>query len=371
MRIAVNTRFLLKHKMEGFGWFTYETARRITRNHPEHEFIFFFDRAYDDRFIFSENITPVVLNPPARHPILFKIWFDYSVTKALKKYNADVFFSPDGYLSLKTNVPQIAVIHDLNFEHYPQDLPRSHRKYLQKHFPLFAEKAEQIVTVSKYSEQDIIKTYGIQSDKITVAYIGASDAFHPLAAEKQQRMRDRYSEGEEYFLFVGALHPRKNLQRLLEAFRQFKMETNSQTKFLIVGEALWKNAPFKTHFDNFKYENDIHFTGHLPIERLTQVMASAKALAFVSYFEGFGIPLVEAMRAHCPILCGDQTALPEIAGDAALFVDPFSTFSIKSGLAKMDADAQLRAQLVEKGKMRAREFSWDKTAEKLWKTIAQ
>ena len=139
MRIAVNTRFLLKSKLEGFGWFTFETLKRMTMNHPEHEFIFFFDRPYDDKFIFSDNITPVVLPPMARHPILFKIWFNKSVTWALKKYKADVFFSPDGYLSLKTDIPQIGVIHDLNFEHFPNDIPPTPRKYLLKYFPLLRQ----------------------------------------------------------------------------------------------------------------------------------------------------------------------------------------------------------------------------------------
>ena len=155
MRIAINTRFLLTHKMEGFGWYTFEIVKRLVENHPEHTFIFFFDRAYDERFIFGENVTPVVLKPQARHPILFKIWFDRSVTKALKKHKADIFFSPDGYLSLRTEIPQIGVIHDINFEHFPEDLPKSPRNYLRKYFPKFANKANHILTVSESSKQDI------------------------------------------------------------------------------------------------------------------------------------------------------------------------------------------------------------------------
>ena len=151
MNIAINTRFLLPHKMEGFGWFTFEVVKRIVEQHPEHQFFFFFDRSYDKKFVFADNVVPVVLYPPARHPLLYKIWFDYSVTKALKKYNIDLFFSPDGYLSLKTKVKQIAVIHDLNFEHYPQDLPRSLRKYYKKYFPQFVKKSNHIITVSEFS----------------------------------------------------------------------------------------------------------------------------------------------------------------------------------------------------------------------------
>ena len=180
MRIAVNTRFLLPKKMEGFGWYTFETISRIVKKHPEHEFYFFFDRPFDKKFIFASNVTPVVLNPPARHPILFKIWFDRSVTKALKKYQCDAFISPDGYLSLKTNVPQLGVIHDLNFEHHPKDIPASALKYLKNYFPKFAQKADRLCTVSEYSKQDIVKSYGIDPKKIDVTHNGVSDIFRPL-----------------------------------------------------------------------------------------------------------------------------------------------------------------------------------------------
>ena len=106
MRIAVNTRLLLKDKLEGIGWFTFEVFSRIVKAHPEHEFLFFFDRSYAKEFVFADNVTPIVLFPQARHPLLFNFWFDYSVTKALKRYQADIFFSPDGMLSLKTKIPQ-------------------------------------------------------------------------------------------------------------------------------------------------------------------------------------------------------------------------------------------------------------------------
>jgi glycosyltransferase involved in cell wall biosynthesis len=365
MRIAVNTRFLLPHKMEGFGWFTYETVKRMVLAHPEHEFIFFFDRQFDPKFIFAKNVEGVVLNPPARHPILFKIWFNYAVTKALEKYRADVFFSPDGYLSMRTDVPQIGVIHDLNFEHYPQDLPRSARNYLRRYFPKFAQKARQLITVSEFSKQDIIKTYGIDEARIAVAYNGASEIFRPLAAGEKQKTRESFTKGEDYFVFVGAIHPRKNIQRLLEAFNAFKDQSGSGTKLLVVGENLWRSKKMKTVL----LHPDIMFTGHQPIEMLAKIIASAKALAFVSYFEGFGIPLVEAMKAGCPILSGNLTSLPEVAGDAAIYCDPMNVTSIKDGLVKLDSDAALRTDLIEKGKTRANQFSWDFTAQKTWEVI--
>ena len=365
MRIAINTRFLLSKKMEGFGWFTYEVVKRIVEKHPEHEFIFFFDRAFDPGFIFAENVRGVVLSPPARHPILFRIWFNISVTRALKKHKADLFFSPDGYLSLKTSVPQVAVIHDLNFEHYPKDLPRSARDYLANYFPKFAQKATHIITVSEFSKQDIVQTYGVAPGKITVAHNGASDVFRPIPAAEKNIVRDQFTKGEEYFVFVGAIHPRKNVARLLEAFLAFKKETSSKTKLLIVGENLWRSKKMQ----HLPTHDDVVLIGHQPLQMLAKIVASAKAMVFISYFEGFGIPLVEAMKAGCPVLSGNLTSLPEVAGDAVLYCDPFDITSIRKGLERIDSDEELRAGLIEKGKMRGNFFSWDASAEKCWSVI--
>ena len=119
--------------MEGFGWYSYEISKRLVAMHPEHTFYFFFDRAYDPSFVFEKNVVPVVLSPKARHPILFLIWFEWSVKRALKKYEIDLFFSPDGYASLGSKVPQVITIHDINFEHNPEDIPWS-AKSLFTHF---------------------------------------------------------------------------------------------------------------------------------------------------------------------------------------------------------------------------------------------
>lgn len=366
MRIGVNTRFLLKNKMEGFGWYTYETMLRITQQHPEHEFIFFFDRPYDQKFIFSDNITPVVLPPPARHPILQKIWFDYSITRAVKKYACDVFVSPDGYLSLKAELPQLAVIHDLNFEHNPQDVPTTVLKFFKKRFPLFAVKAARICTVSNFSKEDIVKTYGIAAEKIDVTYNGVSPAFKVIEEPKKQEIREQYTEGKPYIVFVGAIHKRKNVQRLIEAYKKLKAEENIPHHLLIVGEPMWNSQAIKVEEEMKAF---IQFTGHVSLETLADIMGSATCLAFVSYFEGFGIPLVEAMQSGVPVLAGNKTALPEIGGDAVLYCDPFSVASIQTQLHLLLSDEKLRESLIEKGLERAKDFSWDYTARDLWLAV--
>ncbi len=368
MRIAINTRFLLSAKMEGFGWYTYEVSRRLVEQYPEHDFFFFFDRPYDNRFIFGPNVTPVVLYPPARHPVLFYTWFEWSVKRALKKYRIDLFFSPDGYLSLNSPVKQVGVIHDLSFVHYPDDIPKLPLKYLQHYFPKFARKANHIITVSEFSRQDIIKTYRVDSGKVTAIWNGASDAFKPLTEAEKQIIKSTYTSGDDYFLFVGALHPRKNLIRLARAFELFKQRTRSKTKLLIVGEMLWKNKEFKEAISS-ENQSEIMFTGHLSLEELTKVMGSAKLFTFIPYFEGFGIPLAEAMKCGTPILSGNLSALPEVAGEAAEYCDPFNIREIAEKMIDLDANPARLKELSEAGLERSGQFSWDKCAAEVAKVL--
>ena len=370
MRIAINTRFLLANKkMEGFGWYTFEIVKRLVENHPEHEFILFFDRKYDEKFVFGKNVLPVVLSPQARHPILFYFWFEFSIRKALKKYKADIFFSPDGYLSLRSDLKQVIVIHDINFEHNPQDLPRSTSKYLRRNFPKFAAKADHILTVSDYSKQDICTTYSIPKDKVTVAWNGAAEVFKPIDAHTKEQIEKKYAKGNPYFLFVGALHPRKNVNRLIEAFTNLKInDSQNQYELIIVGEEMFHNSVNALLIPD-DVRKHIQFTGHLQLEDLAEVMAGATVFTYIPYFEGFGIPLVEAMKCGTPILAGDRTSLPEVAGDAALYCDPFDVADITEKLIQISTDSKLRESLSQKGLKRGELFSWDITANKVWDVI--
>jgi len=369
MKIAVNTRLLLAGSLDGIGWFTYETLKRIVEDHPEHEFHFIFDRTYSDEFIFSKNVIAHVVHPQARLPILFRIWYDWAVPRCLIKIGADIFLSPDSMASLTTKVKQVVVMHDLNFEHYPADLPRRYAKYWRMYSRLFAAKADRIVTVSKFSKNDIIDQYGISQDKIDVVYNGASENYRPISNEEQQAVKANYSGGESYFLFVGTIHPRKNLQRVLPAFDHFKKQTSSKCKLVVVGKKYWFNAEIEDAYNNISCQQDVIFTGSMDLKNLTGVMASALALVYISYFEGFGIPIVEAFRSATPVITSNITSMPEVAGDAALFVDPFSIIEITNAFLSIYENEALRKTLIEKGLKRSQEFNWDKTAKSLWESI--
>lgn len=369
MKIAVNTRLLIKGKLEGIGWFTYENLKRITRGHPEHEFFFLFDRKFHPDFIFSENVKPLVVHPQARHPFLYYLWFEHAIPRALKKINADLFFSPDGYLSLRTKVPSVNVFHDLNFEHYPGDLPLIERKFYRHYFPEYARKALRIATVSEYSKSDIVRLYGVDENKIDVVYNGANESFEPVDEAVKNQIRKQYANGSPYFLFVGSLHPRKNLARLFPAFDLFKATDDQGIKLVIVGEKKWWTEAIERAYEQMDHKEDVIFTGRLNVDQLHKVIASAFALTYVSYFEGFGIPILEAFYCHVPVITSNITSMPEVAGDAALLVDPLSVNSISDAMKKMAGDGNLREMLIAKGIERSKMFSWQQSSERLWKTI--
>ena len=368
MKIAVNTRLLLKDKLEGIGWVAYECLRHMVKSHPEVEFYFIFDRTPDDRFLFAENVKPVVLFPQARHPFLYIAFFEFAVTRFLRKLKPDLYLSTDGYLSLRSKTKQIAVFHDLNFEHFPQDFPKIHLWHYKKYFPKYAKKADRIITVSEFSKKDICECYGINPDKIEVAYNGANEIFSPISEDLKLKIRNQYSEGKPYFMFVGSLHPRKNLARLFTAFDLFKKKNDNDIKLVIVGNKKWWTEPIKNAYDAMTHKDDVIFVGRLSAEDLHFVTAAALASVYVSYFEGFGIPIVEAFKCDTPVITSNVTSMPEVAADAALLVDPFSVESIADAMEKV-LDEEVRNKLIEKGRRRREDFSWDKAAEKWWKVI--
>ena len=169
-------------------------------------------------------------------------------------------------------------------------------------------------------------------------------------------------------MFVGSLHPRKNLARLFPAYDLFKERTGSDVKLLIVGEKRWWTEPIQKAFEAMKHQDDVVFVGHLQMSELNRVTAAALSSVYVSYFEGFGIPIIEAYRCDVPVITSNVTSMPEVAGDAALLVDPFNIESIADALVQM-LDDNVRNALNEKGRRRRHDFSWDKAAAGWWDVI--
>ncbi len=360
---------MIENRLDGIGWFSYQTLRRITVQNPEVHFVFLFDRPYSEDFIFSDNITPVIIGPQARHPFLYYAWFQFSVKNLLNKMKPDLFLSPDGFLALGAKCKQLPVIHDINFLHYPQDSKRLTAKYYNHFFPKFAKEANRIATVSEFSKSELMQHYQVPGEKIDVVYNGIHDFFRPLTEAEKTGAREKFSYGKRYFVSVGSLHPRKNVTRLIEAFGLFKKESHSDMKLLLAGPGFWGLTEIHKAVEDAGVAEDVVFTGRLLDQDLSLVLGAAEALTFVPYYEGFGIPLVEAMAADVPIVTSNLSSLPEVAGDAALLVNPFDVHEIKNAMLSIYNNNALKHSLIEKGRLQREKFSWDKSAERLWASI--
>ena len=369
LKIAVNTRLLRKNKLDGIGWFSFNTLRYIVQQHPEVEFHFFFDHRPDPSFIFGSNVIPHILFPPTRHALLNVLWFEWSVRNKLNQINPDLFLSPDGILCLGWPGKQLAVIHDINFKHYPGGLKFSNRIYYNYLFPRFANKAVRIATVSDFSRQDMIAHYKLDPRKIDVVYNGINSFYHPISESDKQSVRNQYAKGFEYLVFIGSLSPRKNIPGLMKAFNHYKAQHQSTIQLLIAGGALYKSESLYEMKNTLPSGESIHFLGRLSDDEMNRVLGAAQALVYVPLFEGFGIPLVEAMQCGVPIISSNTSSMPEVVGEAAILVDPQNTESISKAMALITLDTSLRENLIAEGNKRKNLFSWSNTSEMLWQSI--
>ncbi|MBX2875180.1 MAG: glycosyltransferase family 4 protein [Saprospiraceae bacterium] len=369
MRIAINTRFLLSNNLEGIGWFTWEVAKELVANHPEHHFVFLFDRPFNPIFIPGGNVEGVIVQPPARHAVLWWWWFEMALPSVLKRYKIDVFLSPDSYCSLRSKVPTVMVCHDIAFCHYPEQVPFHGRVFYKHYVPKYLQRAERIISVSEFTKQDIIQQYQTPAEKIAVACNGVRAVFHVVDETEKQKVKQQYSEGQDYFFYLGSVHPRKNVARLVQAFDRFKTAHPSQVKLLIGGRLAWQTTAIEEALASAQHRADIHLLGYLEDAQLARILGAAMALTYPSLFEGFGVPLLEAMHAEVPILTSNSSSLPEVAGDAAILVDPTDINALAQGMQRLFASSTTRNNLIDKGRVQREKFSWSKAAAVVWDNI--
>jgi glycosyltransferase involved in cell wall biosynthesis len=366
LKVAVNTRLLRAHKLEGIGRFTHEICRRLVQNHPEVHFYFLFDAPYDPSFIYGNNVTPLWMPPPARRAWLWDLWFDWSLPLVFKWLQPDVFFSPDGHLPQNPKVPSVPVIHDLNFAHHPGWVPDWAQRYYDKRFPQFAQQAAHILTVSEFSKQDIAQRYHIQPEKITVVQNAASDIFQPQSENFNQTTRNHHTGGAPYFFVIGAINPRKNLLRILQAFDLWCTQNQAPHHLVVAGGAMFDVGGVWEAHQSSPHKNRIHFLGHIPDADLARLLTASSGLIFPSLFEGFGIPILEAFQCGVPVLTGHNSALPEVGGHAAFYCDATDYQSITQGITALTQANETR---LEAGFLQAQQFSWDNSAATIWEVL--
>jgi glycosyltransferase involved in cell wall biosynthesis len=254
----------------------------------------------------------------------------------------------------------VVMIHDLSFEHIPETFKR--RSWMQMRLTVrrTARSASHILTDSEYSRQDILRTYRLPPERVTTTPLAASSRFAPV---NDSQVLEKYGISGDYILAVGSIQPRKNIARLIRGYsRVLSQHSDNAPRLVIVGKRAWLFEDTIRAAAVSSANDKILFTGYVPESDLAALYTGALCFAYPSYFEGFGIPLLEAMRCGTPTITSDRTCFPEVVGDASLIIDPFDEESIAAGLWRMISDAALREQLRSRGFVQSSLFDWRQTA---------
>jgi glycosyltransferase involved in cell wall biosynthesis len=260
--------------------------------------------------------------------------------------------------------PVVVSVHDLSFEHLPQTFKRRSRSQLRLTVRYSVRQAARVIVPSEYSRTDLKATYKIPAEQIDVVPLAAANYFKPAPEKELQRVRQTYGIEGEYILSVGSIQPRKNLSRLIAAYARLRTTwaNGKLPRLILVGKQAWLYDETLRTIAAAGVKDSVILTGYVPTADLPALYTGALCFAYPSYFEGFGIPPLEAMSCGTPVLTGNRTSLPEVVGDAALMVDPFDVESLAAGLRKLGEDSDFRRALSVKGLDQAERFSWQKTA---------
>lgn len=372
LRVGINARHLGGATPEGLGRVTLEVSRRLARDHPGAAVVPFVDRPCDPSlFAAADRLTPVVLRPPAGHPLLTAAWSELTLVPALRRHRIDVLLSVDGATPLRAGPPSVPIVHDLGFEHFPDHLDPLKRWYWRLYLRRAVRRAPRVVAISAFTRDDLVATYGLPAERIDVVPLGIDAGLRPLRAAERQRVRAAHSGGAPYFLHVGAIQPRKNVATLLRAFDRFKARSASAAKLLLAGRLAWRYDDVLRAHAAMRHRDDVRLLGYLPRPALAEVIGAAQALVSVSHYEGFGLPLAEAMACGVPVVGAARAAVPEVIGDAGLLVDPLDVEAIAAALHQLDGDSPARRAAIDRGLQRARRFDWDRTAAGIWNALAR
>lgn len=369
MRIAVNTSFLSGNYQGEYGYFFREMLNRVVKKYYEHEFIFIVDGSVIENFSFPENVRLVVINQRSKKPIFRRFWYDVKIPALLRKNKADMFVSFDGICSLTTEVPQCLFVHDLSFLTHPQFYKKSYTGYYKRNTLKALKKAKVVISSSESLKQVIVSSYKIDGSRIDLICGAAGNAFVPVSDHQKKTTKEKYTDGKEYFLFSGNIHTASNLVNLLKAFSLFKKRMQSNMKLLIASRSISQDKSFIENLKTYKYRNDVIVIEQIAESELANIAASAYALVYPSFSEGFAISVLESFQCATPVIALSGSSIQEIAKEAALYFDANDHKDISEKMMLLYKDENLRKQLIEKGSKINSIYNWSKVTRLFWEYI--
>lgn len=362
MRAGINLH-LLSTTHTGIQHYIRSLVPSLIAQGAKHQFVLFGDSAQLEGLP-HDRVEWVSTASPLRSGWRRVVWEQLRLPALLPRYEVQVFFSPAFALPLSWKGRGVVVVHDLNFEVSPQTIHPVRRIYLQQITRRSVHNAAAVVAISQATANEVIQRYQVPEQKVRVIPYGLDATFTPEhASQLEAQCRRLYQLPERFLLFVGTLEPRKNLLRLLEGYAIAHREV-SLPPLLLVGAPGWQHHRIQQRACDLGIAERIQFAGYIPREHLPGVYAAATALLYPSLYEGFGLPPLEAMGCGTPVLASNTSAIPEVVGEAGLLVDPYDVQAVAWGILRVATEEGLRQQLIAAGLQRARQFSWEKAAQR-------
>jgi len=369
MVIVADVRFAEKKGPAGEDSWVVRHFQQMALVWPQYRFILIGSQPWPAHFFAAGNITTVTAGPPAHRYRLLQYWYNFRLPALLRKYKASVFVSTSNHTSLYTKVPQCLLVNDLPHRQYPQWLSKSQVSFYKAQQQKFFTKAASIIATSQHCANAIGQAYPAVAAKLQTVHPRIANTFCPTSYEQQEAVREQYTAGKAYFLFVGDLLPQNNLMNLLKAFSQFKKMQKSSMQLLLAGRNLWPKDELAQSLLTYKYRHDVVLTGYLPPTEMARVMAAAYALVQPAELPGFAHPPLEAMQCGVPAIVTATGALPEICGPAALYAADGSVKELATQMMLVFKDETQRNEKIAAGLQQAALYEQDATVQQLAQVI--
>ena len=348
----MNIAFFLPSSIQdlnAFQEFIVETSSLTIRQHSEHKFIIITDKRTSEQFSFYPNMEIIVLNPVSENGLLKKIWLDIKLPGILKKIKADLFISFQNASSSTVSIPQCLFIQNI------ETIRKAHIK-----------KAQLLLVTNKLIKSELIENYGVQEKKITIMYPGANKIFEPINEEEKTAIKNKYSEGKEFFLFNNVFSGQQDLIDLLKSFSHFKKRQQSSFKLLVIASS---NSFFQKSLEGYKYRSDVKVIDIKDKKEEPLITASAYAVVLPFNTNEDMIAGLNASRSGVPVIAVKNSIINEAFGDAALYSETEATKDVGEKMMQVYTDENYRTRLIEKGKQVAGEYTNEKASDLLWQSI--
>jgi len=350
------------HGKAGLGRYADSLVRALLRREPE-RFALFYNRGQNTWPPEGLEWVPARSVRAGYKPWRMAVWLSHLAGVSFDRLlpGAELFHATEHLLLPLRRVPTVLTVHDMIFKLFPQHQKRLNYWYLNAAMPLYCRRASAIITVTEASKRDIVAHYHLPPDKVTVIYEAASPEFRPAPADAVESARRRYNLPDDFMIHVGTIEPRKNLSRLIHALDTLRGE-GLRVPLVVVGARGWLYDDFFRQLESLEVRHDVIFPGYVPGPDLPLLYNGARVSVTPSVYEGFGLPVLEAMACGTPVVASGSSSLPEIGGEAALYFDPYDVDALAAAVRRVWTEPDLRADLRARGLVQAARFSWDRAA---------